>query len=240
MSARRWAWRSPGVVPLDEGAAAEAESGALGRGAIQEVAEAADDPLGRRGDDDPAVGRGELGEVAGGGDDRREPAGEGLEDRHAEALAVARQDEGVGRAPGPPRRLAGDVAEAGDPGGDARLLDLPEERRQGARRRGRPAARGGRGARRRASRGPRPAGRAPSSGAAGRGTAGRTCRRAPGIRPPARRGGGNASKGARSTPLGTKPIGARGARARRWPISGRDRACRQEARRRFFPSTSAV
>ena len=45
---------------------------------------------------------------------------------------------------------------------------------------------------------------------------------------------GRSSNAARSTPLGMKQIGVQGARPRRCPISGRERACRHDARRRFF------
>ena len=50
---------------------------------------------------------------------------------------------------------------------------------------------------------------------------------------------GRLSRAARSTPLGIKQIGVHGASWRKWPISGRERACRHDAWRRLRDSTSA-
>ena len=218
-----------------------AQPDAVGRGSAQEVAEAGGDADSRVGSTTiPPSARASSGKwqavVARVG----EAAGEGFEDRHAEPFAVARQDEGVGGGPGPAGPLARDVAEDRDRGRDPL--------------RPRPGPGTGEGAvvvARRAGGGPRD----------GRGTA---MPRAPArrsspfltwSRPKNRRtnlpasSGNSASRSARAREVVERGGGRRrwaprrpasGARARRWPISGRDRAWRHEARRRFFPSTSAV
>ena len=149
--------------------------------------------------------------MAGCRDQAGQPAGHGLEDGHAEAFAVARQDEGVGRCPDLAGALAGDVAEVRHAPGQAELGHPVAERRQGA-----VVVAGDHEVELRKS-GARSGRRASAS----KSRPFFTCTRAKKSRTnlPTSSGycasssarGGKSSNGARSTPLGTKQIGVQGA-----------------------------
>ncbi len=226
-TASRSAWRSQ-VYSRSTRRRPFRPSSALRRVALQQVAQAARHGVGRRLDDDGPAGRGQLGEVAGGGDQAGQAAGQGLEDGHAEPLAVAGQDEGVGRRPGPAGPLARDVAEVGHPlgqagssirarNGDQAPSSLPASEQVQVR-----TVRGDAAAR------PPPAGRALSCVQPRRRRAARTSRAARDVPPP-----GPTAGAGRRTARGPRRWGrSRSGSTGRWPAGGRSPAATGRAGRR--------